>query len=338
MLRRAFGALAATALAAGLAGTARAQAPAPVTELKVSHYLPPNHTVQKVLEDWAAECDARSGGRLKLRIYPASQLGPVQRQFDLARNGQADMAVGLTGATPGRYPITELASLPFVSPKAGDSSAVASQRLTELAPKYLQPEFAGLRLLWVGVQPLSSFFTARREVDAVAALRGLKMRFQGEQHAKVLRALGAVPLQVPPGEIADGMAKGVIDGAVFNYEAAESFGLMSVTQHVREPPFFTATLVLAMNQAKYDALPADLRAIIDETAGPGAAGKLGVRWDEAQRHGRDAMLAAKVGINTLPPAEMDKLRTALEPLVSEAVATLDKAGKPATQLMADYTR
>ena len=338
MLKGAIALLAATLLAAGPLGAARAQAPVQTMELKVSHYLPPNHTVQKVLEDWAAECDARSGGRLKLRIYPASQLGPVQRQFDLARNGQADMAVGLTGATPGRYPMTELASLPFVEPKAGDTSAVMSRRLTELAPRYLQPEFAGLRLLWVGVQPLSSFFTARREVDAVSALRGLKMRFQGEQHAKVLRALGAVPLQVPPGEIADGMAKGVIDGAVFNYEAAESFGLMSVTRHVMEPPFFTATLVLVMNQAKYDALPPDLRAILDDTTGPGAAEKLGVRWDAAQQHGRDAMLAAKVDLNTLPLAEMDKLRTALQPLVAEAVAALDKSGKPATQLLADYTQ
>ena len=36
------------------------------------------------------------------------------RQFDLARNGQADLAVGQTSAKPGRYPMTELSSLPFV--------------------------------------------------------------------------------------------------------------------------------------------------------------------------------------------------------------------------------
>ena len=262
----------------------------------------------------------------------------MQRQFDLARNGQADLAVGLTGATPGRYPMTELASLPFVLPQAGDRSAVMSRRLTGLAPKYLQPEFAGLRVLWVGVQPLSSFFMARKEVGAVSALRGLKVRFQGEQHAKVVRALGAVPLQVPPGEIADGMSKGVIDGAVFNYEAAESFGLMSVTQHVMEPAFLSSTLVLVMNQARYDALPPDLRAIVDDTTGPAAAERFGARWDVAQAHGRATMLAAKVAIDTLPPAEMEKLRTALQPLVAEAVAALDKAGKPATQLLADYTQ
>ena len=191
------------------------------------------------------------------------------------------MSVGLTGATPGRYPLTELASLPFVTPKEGSTSAIMSKRITELAPKYLKDEYAGLHVLWVGVQPSNTFFTAKREIKTVADLAGLKMRFQGEQHAKVLRALGAVPLQVPPGEIADGMAKGVIDGAVFNYEAAESFGLATAARHVMEPTFFTSTLVLAMNQGRYDTLPADLKAIIDDSTGPAAAEKLGLRWDKA---------------------------------------------------------
>ena len=324
----------AAAMLAAMAGGAHAQP----LELKVSHYLPPSHTVQKVLEDWGQEIAERSGGRLALRIYPASQLGPVQRQFDLARNGQADMAVGLTGATPGRYPLTELAALPFVAPAAGATSAAMSRRMTELAPSYLAAEYPGLHVLWVGITPLNTFFTARREIDALPDLRGLKMRFQGEQHAKVLRALGAVPLQVPPGEIADGMAKGVIDGAVFSYEAGESFGLAPVTQHVMEPAFLAATLVLAMNQARYDALPADLRAIVDETTGPAAAERLGVRWDAAQRHGREAMLAGKVGINTLAPAEVEKLKAALQPVARDDVDALEKSGKPAARLLADYTR
>jgi len=307
-------------------------------EFKVSHYLPPNHTIQKVLEDWGKEVEQRSAGRMTMRIYPASQLGPVQRQFDLARNGQADMVVGLTGATPGRYPMTELATGPFIAPSTGTTSEAQSRRATELAPKYLAPEFQGLHLLWVGVPPDSTVFTAKREITTLADMKGLKLRFQGEQLALVLRALSAVPLQVPPGEIADGMSKGVIDGAMFNYEAAESFGLGSVTKHVVEPGFLSATLVLAMNQAKYDGLAPDLRAIIDETTGPAAATKLGQRWDIAEKHGRDAMLAAKVEINTLPPAEMNKLKLAMKPVVADAVATLEKAGKPATQFLADYTK
>lgn len=175
-------------------------ASAETVELKVSHYLPPNHTVHKFLETWGAALEQKSGGRLKLNIYPFSQLGPVQRQFDLARNGQADMAVGLHGATPGRYPITELTSMPFSWPSGGSSSTVTSKRLTELAPTYLAAEHQGLRLLLLGVTPPVSIFTAKRPIRSMDDVVGLKLRFAGEQHARMLRALGAVPLQVPPGE------------------------------------------------------------------------------------------------------------------------------------------
>jgi TRAP-type C4-dicarboxylate transport system substrate-binding protein len=307
-------------------------------ELKVSHYLPPNHTVQKVLEDWSAELEQKSQGQLKLRIYPATQLGPVPRQFDLARNGQADMAVGLTGATPGRYPLTEIGTLPFASPSAGLTSAAMSRRMTELTGQYLAPEFAGLRVLWFGIAPPTSFFTARKQINTVADLSGLKLRFLGEQQANVLRALGAVPLQVPPGEIADGMAKGVIDGAMFNYEAAESFGLGTVTHHVMEPAFFTGALALVMNAGKYQSLPANLRTLIDETTGPAAAEQLGVRWDAADAHGRAAMLAAHVEINTLDPQALAEMHKAIQPLIDDAIASVEKDGKPAKAFFAAYTK
>ncbi len=307
-------------------------------DLKVSHYLPPIHTVHKWLEDWAQTLDTRSGGRLKLHIYPAAQLGPVQRQFDLARSGQADLAVGLTGATPGRYPLTEIAALPFVHPAEGTSSAICSTRMSELAPKYLAKEYPGLHVLWVGVTPPNTVFTASRRISELADFKGLKIRFQGEQHAKILRALGAAPLQVPPGEIADGMSKGVIDGAIFNFEAAESFGLGSITRNVMEPTFVGGTLVLTMNAAKYDSLPADLRALIDETTGPAAVTAFGQRWDAADAHGRDYLVASKVSFNPLAPDELARLQSVLKPIVAEGVEALDKAGKPGSAMLSDYQK
>ncbi len=254
----------------------------------------------------------------------------------MARNGQADLAVGLTGATPGRYPMTELVGLPFVFPSAGSTSAVTSPRLTSLAPQYLAPEFQGLRILWFGVTPTNGFFTARREIKGPRDLKGLKMRFQGEQHAKMLRALGAVPLPIPPGEVADDMTKGVIDGAIFNYEAGESFGMASATHYVVEPSFVTASLGLVMNAGRYASLAGELKAIIDATTGVGAAAALGRQWDAAEAHGREYMLAHKVPINQMAPAELATMKAMLAPLVTGDVASLEKSGKPARAFLAAY--
>ena len=68
MVWKVLGAAGAMGVVALFASAAQAQ----TIELKVSHYVPPNHTVHKTLEAWAEELDKRSNGRLKLRIYPAS--------------------------------------------------------------------------------------------------------------------------------------------------------------------------------------------------------------------------------------------------------------------------
>ncbi len=83
-----------------------------------------------------------------------------------------------------------------------------------------------------------------------------------------------------------------------------------------EPTFVGGTLVLTMNAAKYDGLPADLRALIDETTGPAAVTAFGQRWDAADAHGRDYLAASKVAFNTLAPDELAKLQAVLKPVVS----------------------
>ena len=329
-------------LASSVAGAcflaAGAVAQAQTVELKVSHYLPPNHTFQKELVRWGEELSAQSGGRLKLNIFPASQLGPVNRQFDLARNGVVDIAVGLHGATPGRYPTTELVSLPYVHPKAGDNSAVTSKRLSELAPEYLAAEHNGLKILWMAVTNPLMFHTANKQIKTVADLKGLRIRYAGEQFAQIIPALGAVPLPVPPAETQDGLAKGIIDGATFPYEATMSFDLGTVVKYSLEPGVSTATFAVVMNPAKFASLPDDLRQLIEKTTGPGRAEQFGKAFDESEKHGRDYMVSKNVTISKLPDAEFANVQKALAPIVDKATAKLESEGKPGKKFLDAYQR
>ena len=102
--------------------------------LKVSTFVPPKHAFNRMLKAWGEELSEKSGGELKVEIFPAGQLGPPPRQFDLVRAGGADVSVVLHGATPGRFPLSELAGLPLTTPSEGAASAVTSRRLTELVP------------------------------------------------------------------------------------------------------------------------------------------------------------------------------------------------------------
>lgn len=313
-------------------------ASAQTVELKVSHYLPPNHTFQKELVRWGEDLSAQTNGRLKLNIFPASQLGPVNRQFDLARNGVADIAVGLHGVTPGRYPVTELVSLPYMRPAAGGNSAVTSKRLSELAPEFLAAEHQGMKILWMAVTNPLMFHTANKQIKSIADFKGLRIRYAGEQFAQIIPALGAVPLPVPPAETQDGLSKGIIDGATFPYEATMSFDLGTVVKYSLEPGVSTATFAVVMNPAKFNSLPDDLKKAIEQTTGPTRAEQFGKAFDESEKHGRDYMLAKKVTITPLSETELAAVKKALAPISDKAIEALDKQGKPAKKFVEAYQR
>lgn len=305
-------------------------------ELKVSHFLPPNHTFQKELTRWSDALEKASAGRLKLKLYPAAQLGPPPRQFDMARSGVADIAIGLTGSTPGRYPVTELVSESYVAPAAGYASALTSRRLTELAPAYLVQEYPGMKLLWAMVTAPLKFHTAKTAIRRAEDFKGLRIRYAGEQFADIISALGAVPLAVPPGETQDALAKGIVDGASFPYEGAQSFDIGTVAHHSLEPGISAATFIAVINPKKFESLPADLQALITATTGPAMAERFGAALDEAEAAGRAYMLSKAVEISTLPADELAKVKALLAPLTEKRLDALEKSGKPARRFLAAY--
>ena len=74
-------------------------------ELKLSHWVPPSHPLQKALEEWGASVEKDSGGTIKYKVYPAQQLGKAFDHYDMARDGIADLTYINPGYQPGRFPI-----------------------------------------------------------------------------------------------------------------------------------------------------------------------------------------------------------------------------------------
>jgi TRAP-type C4-dicarboxylate transport system substrate-binding protein len=326
----------ATAVAATLVFTGAATAQ--TIELKVSHFVPPNHTFHKFVTAWAEKLEQDSGGRLKIQIYPASQLGGgANRQFDSARNGVVDIAFSTHGATPGRYPLTELVSLPFAAPASGATSEIMSRRLTELGEKYVAKEHQGLKILFMAVtSPLKIHSIA--PVSKIEDLKGMKIRFQGIQLKNVLDAVGAVPVPVPPPETQDALSKGIVEAATFPYEGAASFDLGTVVKFSLEPGISCATFAVVMNPAKYDSLPADLKALIDNSVGPRAAQAYGAAWDKAEVEGKANLMAKGVKVNTLADDELAKFKRILAPQVEAALSEAEGKGLPARAFYEDYLK
>jgi len=318
---------------------AAVSAKAETITLKLSHFVPPQHAFHKWVVGWTQKIEKESGGRLKFEIYPNGQLvGPPNRQFDAARNGITDIAFCLHGVTPGRYPMTELANLPFTWPGGRVDLAEMGKRMTELAPKYLAAEHKGLHILFMSMaNPVVLW--SKKPIHSVADYKGMKIRYASITNKELLDAMGAVPMLIPPQESQDALAKGIAEGATFPYEAGFAYNLASVVPYAIEPGMASATFAMVMNPAKYNSLPPDLRALLDKEAGVNAAMDFGKAWQDFEKFARNFFITKKgLKIITLPPEEVAKMHALAKPIIEKSLDALEKQGKPAREFFAAYTK
>ena len=145
---------------------------------------------------------------------------------------------------------------------------------------------------------------------------------------------------LPLPAVADAITKGTIDGFLLPWEVIPSVKLQEMVKYHTEtdasrPSLYSALFVIAMNQAKYDSLPADLKAVIDKNSGAAFSANAGRIWDESQAVGRKPAVDRGNTFYTLPAAEVDNWIKASHPLYDEWVADMDKRGLPGKKMLQD---
>ncbi|UCV11872.1 TRAP transporter substrate-binding protein [Dechloromonas denitrificans] len=263
---------------------------------RIAHFLPAVASTQKiVLQPWCDEMGQLSSGRIKCQFYPSMQLGGTPAQLaDQVKNGVADIAWTAPGYSTGRFPKTEALELPGVLPLGG---LAGGRAIWDFFGQHLKDEYKDYKVLAMHGDGGMNIHTASKALATVEDFKGVKLRSPNRTIARTLTALGATPVAMPPAQVTEAIAKGVVDGASAVWEVMLPTKLDEVTKfHFETPadrPVMGATvLVLLMNKQKYEALPADLKAIIDKTSGAQLVERYGKAWDEASIAARNKIKSA----------------------------------------------
>ena len=141
-------------------------------ELKLSHWVPPSHPLQKALEDWGASVEKASGGTIKFKVFPAQQLGKAFDHYDMARDGIADLTYINPGYQPGRFPIIGAGELPFLiaNGKGG------SQALDAWYRKYADKEMKDVKFCLAFVHDPGTFHSKTKKIMVPGDIKGMKIR------------------------------------------------------------------------------------------------------------------------------------------------------------------
>jgi TRAP-type C4-dicarboxylate transport system substrate-binding protein len=288
-------------------------AAAATVDLKFSHSFSPMHTMQKkVFEPWAAKLGEATNGQLKVTFFPGGALGKPGDQYALAETGIADIVYTLHDYSAGRFPMTSVFELPFMTPSALIASEAMYKTFEQFAD--FQKEYSKYKVLALFCHSPGDFHTTKKPIRTIDNLRGLKIRTANPWVTEALKSFGATPVEMPVTETYTSLERGVVDGTVVPFEGLGIFKFDDLVKYTTLVKFYTQTMVVMMNKRKYDSLPADLKKAIDDNSGMVMSSWCGRDYDAAEEIFKQNAIKKGVEMITLSAEDMDKLHSLTLPL------------------------
>ena len=291
--------------------------------LKISHWVPASHPLQKALEDWGAAVEKASGGTIHYQVFPAQQLGKAFDHYDMARDGIADLTYVNPGYQPGRFPIIAAGELPFLmsDAKGGTEGLDAWYR------KYAEKEMKDVKFCLAFIHSPSSFHSRAKKIVVPDDVKGLKIRPADATIANFVTLLGGTNVQSSAPEARDIIERGVADGLTFPWGSLVLFGIDKVTKYHMDAPLYVTTFALVMNKDVYSKMSDRQKKAVDDNCNTEAAGRLGEPWGKFEDAGIDKVKAESGHeVYKLTPEQSAEWKKAAEPLVKTWADNVKKAG------------
>lgn len=248
------------ALAAALSvGAAYAQQP---IVIKFSHVVAENTPKGKGALKFKELAEARTKGRVKIEVYPNSQLFKDGEEMQMLQLGNVQMlAPSVSKFGPLGVRAFEVFDLPFIFDDEKDLHNVTQGRIGQQLFKMLESKgIIGLAYWDNGFKQMSS----NKPLKTPADFRGQKIRIQS---SKVLdgqmRALGATPQVMAFSEVYQALQTGVVDGQENTWSNIYTQKFYEVQKYITVSNHGVIEYAVIVNKKFWDGLPADIRATLD---------------------------------------------------------------------------
>ena len=303
--RRFFGRAATAAVAVPLAGIpliATAQAP---VVFKMQGAWGPNDIFSEMAQQYVTRVNEMSGGRLKIEYLPAGAVVKPFEIIDAVSKGVLDGGHHVSGYWYGK---SKVASLFGTGPVSGATPEIGlswiqvggGQQLWDKLVAKMNLNVVGFFSFPMPSQPLGWFKTSppKKAKD----LAGFKYRTIGLA-ADMLQEMGMAVAQLPGGEIVPAMQRGVIDAFEFNNPTSDMrFGAQDVAKYYSMGSFHQAQefFEIIFNKDKYNALPADLKAVLKYAAEAASTASTALAHDNYSKDLQTLVVKHKVQVSRTP--------------------------------------
>jgi TRAP-type C4-dicarboxylate transport system substrate-binding protein len=301
-------------------------------KLTYSNFFPPGHIQSKLAEAWCKEVEKRTNGQVVVEYFPGQTLTKAKQVYDGVVEGISDMGFSVLAYTRGRFPVMAAVDLPL----GYTSGTVATQVINAVYTKFQPKELMDTQVMYLHAHGPGLIHTKSKPVRKMEDMKGLKFRGHGTS-ALVVKALGGTPVPKPMPETYQMLQKGVVDGAVYPFEANKGWKLGEVTRFCTADftAAYTTSFFVVMNKDKWNSISAANQKIIEQI-NKEWADKHGEAWDTSDARGIVFFLNQGGQIIGLDAKEGERWKKAVAPIISDYAADMTKKGFNGTEIV-DFT-
>jgi TRAP-type C4-dicarboxylate transport system substrate-binding protein len=292
----------------------------------------------QVLVPFAKAVEEESEGRIEVALKPLGGYGKPAELFTMVEKGAIEMAATVQGYHPGRFPQSSVMELPFMFE---NSISGTSAMMSLYKEGLLDKDYATVKVLGLYVLPPYPIFTTGKKIQSVKDFRGLRMRAPSTTVGVALAKLGAVPLGIPLNMIGDTIASGYVDAIAYGWDSTTTTKgaggkfLADQLNVVIDARLAAPALMIVMNRATWDSMPADLKKIVEKHAADLSMGSARIREAQEVITKKKLLSDPRFTALTFNDEQRAELQRVTAPAVAEWKANMAKLGIDGERL---YTR
>lgn len=291
-----------------------------VIELNYAFFAPAGTFPAVQMEKWAEEVEKRTDGKVKVNTFPGGTLLTAENMYDGVANGLADIGLSVTAYEPGRFPLLSIADMPSGYPNA----KVASKVMAQLVEEFPQDAFKDFKIITVFASE-PAYIQSQQPIESIEDIKGKQLRIPGGT-TNIFETLGASPVGMSQGEVAEALQTGIVKGYVSSREVLKDMKYAEMVKYVTDYPLTMNTFVAVMNKSKWDSLPDDVKKVIDELSAEMTA----FTGDYLDNHVTEVLKWSEEehDVKTVKLKDEEKWEKILKELQLKEVQKAEKAGLP----------
>ncbi|MBL8445133.1 MAG: TRAP transporter substrate-binding protein DctP [Zoogloeaceae bacterium] len=233
--------------------------------MRISHQYPPSHQVAKALEQFAADVESGSSGKVDVQVFGSEQLFKATQNHAAVARGEVEAAAIVSFQWGGTIPEMNVTSIPYLMTSVDKLTKFAGSDASKLLDEKMASK--GIRnIAWLIDANDGLFTSAKAPLITPGDFKGVKIRGLSKLLDHGLKAMGAAPSAMPGSEVYQALQTGVIDASVTGVAAGYSRRLYEVQKYGVASAFAAVYANLVVNPAWWDKLPADVQASIEAAA------------------------------------------------------------------------